>query len=89
MSFAEPSIDDDERPVAQIEWWKARDGQQSSDPTKLAEGDRDCQRGRTPRRLLAGEAAVELTEEKAAQRRGQGDADRARWTSMAHDDAER
>lgn len=88
MPFADPSIDDyDERRAEQIEWWKDQSGQQPNDPAKLADALVEiASEEESPRRFIAGEDAIELAEEKAAQLQEQTDAYPDLSTSMAYDD---
>lgn len=66
--YAEPSISDyDERRAKQLEFWKAQNGKQGGDPTKLAQAllaivDRE----RPPARFIAGADAVGGVEQKIA-----------------------
>jgi NAD(P)-dependent dehydrogenase (short-subunit alcohol dehydrogenase family) len=86
-NFADASIADyDERRVAQIEFWKSQNGQQSGDPAKLAQAlITIASQDPPPRRFIAGADAVATAEQVVADLRAQIDAERDLSTSLAFD----
>ena len=86
-NYAKASIADyDERRAAQLEWWKAQNGQQSGDPVKLAQAlITIASKEQPPRRFIAGADAIGLAEQKVADLQAQIDAYRDLSKSMAYD----
>ena len=86
-NYAEPSIEDyDERRAQQLEFWKAQNGQQSGDPTKLARAlILIASQDPPPRRFIAGADAIATAEQKIADLKAQIDAERDLSTSLAFD----
>ena len=86
-NYAEPSIEDyDERRAKQLEFWKAQNGKQSGDPSKLARAliiiaSQEPQ----PHRFVAGADAIATAEQKIADLKAQIDANRDLSTSLAFD----
>jgi NAD(P)-dependent dehydrogenase (short-subunit alcohol dehydrogenase family) len=88
-TFAELSIDDyAQRTHEIIPQWEAMNGQQAGDPAKLARALVELADSDEPAlRWVAGEDAVEESENKARLLLAQIDAHRELSTSLAHDDA--
>jgi NAD(P)-dependent dehydrogenase (short-subunit alcohol dehydrogenase family) len=88
-NYAEASIEDyAERNVAQREFWKNMNGQQSGDPAKLAQALLTLAGLRQPPfRFIAGADALAQAEEKLAERQRQIDAHRDLSSSLALDGA--
>jgi len=88
-NYADASIADyDERRAAQLEFWKAQNGQQSGDPAKLARAlITIASQDPPPRRFIAGADAVATAEQVVADLRAQIDAERGLSTSLAFDPA--
>jgi NAD(P)-dependent dehydrogenase (short-subunit alcohol dehydrogenase family) len=86
-NYAEPSIEDyDERRAKQLEFWKAQNGKQSGDPTKLARAIIIiASQEPPPRRFVAGADAINTAEQKIADLKAQLDANRDLSTSLAFD----
>jgi NAD(P)-dependent dehydrogenase (short-subunit alcohol dehydrogenase family) len=86
-NYAEPSIEDyDERRAKQLEFWKAQNGKQSGDPTKLARAIIIiASQEPPPRRFVAGADAINTAEQKIADLKAQLDANRNLSTSLAFD----
>jgi NAD(P)-dependent dehydrogenase (short-subunit alcohol dehydrogenase family) len=86
-TYAEPSIADyAERHAARRAWYEAQNGQQSGDPTKLAQAlVRIASAAQPPRRFIAGADAIGLAEQKVADIQAQINAYRALSTNLAHD----
>jgi NAD(P)-dependent dehydrogenase (short-subunit alcohol dehydrogenase family) len=85
------SVDDyAERSAAQRAWWQAQNGHQSGDPSKLAQALLAITGQRPPpRRLIAGNDAIALAEQKIAELTGQIDSSRHLSVSLAYDVDER
>ena len=85
--YAESSIEDyAERRAEQIEFWKAQNGRQSGDPTKLARAlIMIGSQVPPPRRFVAGTDAVATAEQKVADLKAQIDAERVLSTSLSFD----
>ena len=88
-NFAERTIEDySERRAKQMEFWKGYNGQQSGDPTKLAQALITISgQEKPPLRFVAGADAVDTAEKVAATLRQQTDAYRKLSSSLAYDDA--
>src|SRR3989442_10267869 len=88
-NYAEPSIEDyDERRAKQLEFWKAQNGQQSGDPSKLARAlVVIASQEPPPRRFIAGADAIATAEQQVADLKAQIDANRNLSTSLAFDQA--
>jgi NAD(P)-dependent dehydrogenase (short-subunit alcohol dehydrogenase family) len=86
--YAEPSIDDyAERTAAQLNWWKAQNGQQAGDPDKLAQALMTvASQNPPPRRFIAGADAIALAEQVVADLQKQLNAYRALSSSLAIND---
>ena len=86
-NFAERTIEDySERRAKQMEFWKGYNGQQSGDPTKLAQALITISGlEKPPRRFIAGADAVETAEKVAATLQQQTDAYRELSSSLAYD----
>jgi NAD(P)-dependent dehydrogenase (short-subunit alcohol dehydrogenase family) len=89
-NYATPSIEDyAERNAGQREFWESQNGQQSGDPTKLAEALLTIAgEERPPRRFIAGADAVAQAEEKLVERQEQIDAFRDLSSSLGLDAVE-
>jgi NAD(P)-dependent dehydrogenase (short-subunit alcohol dehydrogenase family) len=85
--YAEPSIADyDERRAPLLEYWRARNGQQSGDPAKLARAlVTIANKEPPPRRFVAGADAIATAEQKVADLKAQIEAYRDLSTSLALD----
>ena len=83
-NYAEPSINDyDERRGPLLEYWKAQNGRQSGDPTKLARALVTIARQEPPpRRFIAGADAIGTAEQKVAALKEDIEFDRALSTSL-------
>ena len=81
------SLEDyDERRAKQLDFWKARNGRQSGDPTKLARAlIIIASQGPPPRRFIAGADAIATAEQKATDLKEQIDANRDLSASLAFD----
>jgi NAD(P)-dependent dehydrogenase (short-subunit alcohol dehydrogenase family) len=88
-NYAEPSIDDyAERTNQTVAAWKAMNGQQGGDPTKLANAlVQLASSDEPPLRWVAGADAVQVVEQKAKDLLAQADAYRELSSNLAHDDA--
>jgi NAD(P)-dependent dehydrogenase (short-subunit alcohol dehydrogenase family) len=88
-NFAEPAIEAyDERRAKQLEFWRAQNGQQSGDPTKLARAlIMVAGQEPPPRRFIAGADAIATAEQKVSDLKAQIDAHRDLSTSLAFDPA--
>jgi NAD(P)-dependent dehydrogenase (short-subunit alcohol dehydrogenase family) len=86
-TYARPSIADyDERRGPLVEYWKAQNGQQSGDPTKLARAlVAIADQNPPPRRFIAGADAIATAEQKIADLKTQIEANRDLSTSLAFD----
>ena len=86
-NYAAPSIADyDERRAAQLEFWKAQNGQQSGDPAKLARAlITIASQEPPPRRFIAGADAIGTAEQVVADLKAQIDAERDLSTSLSFD----
>jgi NAD(P)-dependent dehydrogenase (short-subunit alcohol dehydrogenase family) len=86
-NYAEPSITDyDERRGPLLEYWKAQNGKQSGDPTKLARALMTiASQEPPPRRFIAGADAMATAEQKIAELKAQIEAHRELSTSLAFD----
>ena len=86
-TYAEPSIADyDERRGPLVEYWKAQNGQQSGDPSKLARAlVAIADQNPPPRRFIAGADAIATAEQKIADLKAQIEANRALSTSLTFD----
>src|SRR5687768_8345360 len=86
-NFAERTIEDyNERRAKQVEFWKGYNGQQSGDPTKLAQAlITISSQEKPPRRFIAGADAVGTAEQVAATLQQQTDAYRELSSSLAYD----
>jgi len=86
-NYAEPSIEDyDERRAKQLEFWKAQNGKQSGDPSKLARAlIIIASQEPPPHRFVAGADAIATAEQKIADLEAQIDANRNLSTSLAFD----
>ena len=84
---AEPSIADyDDRRGPLVEYWKAQNGQQSGDPSKLARAlITIANQEQPPRRFIAGADAIATAEQKIAALKAQIEAHRELSTSLAFD----
>jgi NAD(P)-dependent dehydrogenase (short-subunit alcohol dehydrogenase family) len=84
-NYAEPSIEDyAERNASQRKFWDGQNGQQSGDPTKLAQALLAItQEERPPLRFIAGADAIAQAEDKLAERQQQIDAYRELSSSLA------
>lgn len=87
-NFAEPSIEDyDELRAKHLEFWKAQNGRQSGDPTKLARAlVMLAGQEPPPRRFIAGADAVSTAEQVVADLKAQIDAFRDLSASLALDE---
>src|SRR6202045_587678 len=85
--YAEPSIADyDERRGPLVEYWRAQNGRQSGDPTKLARAlITIASQEPPPRRFIAGADAMATAEQKIADLKAEMDANRELSTSLAFD----
>ena len=85
--YAALSIEDyAERRAAQLEFWRAQNGQQSGDPAKLARAlITIASQEPPPRRFIAGADAIATAEQKIADLKAQIDANRNLSTSLAFD----
>jgi NAD(P)-dependent dehydrogenase (short-subunit alcohol dehydrogenase family) len=85
--YAEPSLQEyAERTAAQMEWWKAQNGQQGGDPAKLAQAlVMIANEEQPPRRFIAGADAIATVEQKVKDLQEQIDAYRDLSTSLAFD----
>ena len=83
-NFASPSIADyTDRRFAQIEWWKAQNGEQSGDPVKLAQALLTVASEEPPRRrFIAGADSIGSTEQKVADLQADIDLNRERFVSL-------
>jgi NAD(P)-dependent dehydrogenase (short-subunit alcohol dehydrogenase family) len=88
-NFGELTIEDySERRAKQMEFWKGYNGQQSGDPTKLAQAlVTISSQDKPPRRFIAGADAVETAEKVAATLQQQTAAYRELSSSLAYDKA--
>jgi len=88
-NYAAPSIADyDGRRAAQLEFWKAQNGQQSGDPAKLARAlITIAGQESPPRRFIAGADAIGTAEQVVADLKSQIDAERHLSTSLSFDTA--
>ena len=86
-NYAEPSIEDyDERRAEQLAFWKAQNGRQSGDPSKLARAlIMIASQESPPRRFIAGADAIAGAEQKVAEMKAQIDAYRDLSTSLRFD----
>ena len=86
-TYAEPSIADyDERRGPLVEYWKAQNGHQSGDPSKLARAlVAIADQNPPPRRFIAGADAIATAEQKIADLKAQIEANRALSTSLTFD----
>jgi NAD(P)-dependent dehydrogenase (short-subunit alcohol dehydrogenase family) len=86
-TYARPSIADyDERRGPLVEYWKAQNGQQSGDPSKLARAlVAIADQNPPPRRFIAGADAIATAEQKVADLKAQIEANRDLSTSLAFD----
>src|ERR1700735_2219920 len=86
-NFAERAIEDyNERRAKQMEFWKGYNGQQSGDPSKLAQAlITISSQERPPRRFIAGADAVSTAEQVTATLQQQTDAHRELSCSLAYD----
>src|ERR1700751_2977578 len=86
-NFAERTIEDyNERRAKQMEFWKGYNGQQSGDPTKLAQAlIMISSQEKPPRRFIAGADAVGTAEQVAATLQQQTEAYRDLSSSLAYD----
>jgi NAD(P)-dependent dehydrogenase (short-subunit alcohol dehydrogenase family) len=89
-TYAELFIEDyTERRVAQLEWWKAQNGQQSGDPDKLAQALMTiASQNPPPLRFIAGADAIATAEQTTATLQSQIDAYRDLSTKLAYDSNE-
>jgi NAD(P)-dependent dehydrogenase (short-subunit alcohol dehydrogenase family) len=89
-NFAEPCVEDyDERRTKQLEFWKAQNGQQTGDPTKLARAlITIANQEPPPRRFIAGADAIGTAEQRVADLNAQIAANRDLSTSLAFDDGQ-
>jgi len=87
-NYAEPSIEDyDERRAKQLEFWKAQNGKQSGDPSKLARAlIIIASQEPPPHRFVAGADAIATAEQKIADLKTQIEANRNLSTSLAFDE---
>jgi NAD(P)-dependent dehydrogenase (short-subunit alcohol dehydrogenase family) len=87
-NYAEPSIEDyHERRAQQLEFWKAQNGKQSGDPSKLAQAlITIAGQDPPPRRFIAGADAIATAEQKVADLKAQIDAERHLSMSLAFDE---
>jgi len=87
-NYAEPSIEDyDERRAKQLEFWKAQNGKQSGDPSKLARALIIlASQEPPPHRFVAGADAIATAEQKIADLKTQIEANRNLSTSLAFDE---
>ena len=87
-NYAEPSIEDyNERRAQQLEFWKAQNGSQSGDPSKLARAlITIAGQDPPPRRFIAGADAIGTAEQKVADLKAQMDAERDLSMSLAFDE---
>ena len=85
--YAALSIEDyAERRAAQLEFWRAQNGQQSGDPAKLARAlITIASQEPPPRRFIAGADAIATAEQKIADLKAQIDANRNLSMSLAFD----
>jgi len=83
-SYAEPSIADyDERRAPLLEYWRAQNGRQSGDPTKLAQALLTiASQEPPPRRFIAGADAVATAEQKIADLQADIESNRELSTSL-------
>jgi NAD(P)-dependent dehydrogenase (short-subunit alcohol dehydrogenase family) len=88
-NYAPASIEDyAERNAAQREFWASMNGKQPGDPAKLAQALLTiADQEQPPFRFIAGADAIEVAEEKLAERQQQIDAYRDLSSSLAVDDA--
>ncbi len=86
-NYAKPSINDyDERRGPLLEYWKAQNGRQSGDPTKLARAlVTIASRESPPRRFIAGADAIGTAEQKVVALREDIEYDRELSTSLDFD----
>jgi NAD(P)-dependent dehydrogenase (short-subunit alcohol dehydrogenase family) len=86
-SYAQPSIADyDERRGPLVEYWKAQNGRQSGDPTKLARAFVTiASQVPPPRRFIAGADAIAGAEQKLVDLKAQIESNRELSTSLAFD----
>ena len=87
-NYAEPLIKDyDERRAKQLEFWKAQNGKQSGDPSKLARALIIlASQEPPPHRFVAGADAIATAEQKIADLKTQIEANRNLSTSLAFDE---
>src|SRR3989475_11633497 len=87
-NYAEPSIEDyDERRAKQLEFWKAQNGKQTGDPSKVArELIIIASQEPPPHRFVAGADAIATAEQKIADLKTQIEANRNLSTSLAFDE---
>ena len=87
-NYAEPLIKDyDERRAKQLEFWKAQNGKQSGDPSKLARAlIIIASQEPPPHRFVAGADAIATAEQKIADLKTQIEANRNLSTSLAFDE---
>ena len=83
-SYAEPAIADyDERRAPLLEYWRAQNGRQSGDPTKLAQALLTiASQEPPPRRFIAGADAVATAEQKIADLQADIESNRELSTSL-------
>jgi len=88
-NFASPSIADyTDRRFAQIEWWKAQNGEQSGDPVKLAQALLTVASEEPPRRrFIAGADSIGSAEQKVADLQADIQINRERSPSLSFAEA--
>jgi NAD(P)-dependent dehydrogenase (short-subunit alcohol dehydrogenase family) len=88
-SYAEPSIADyADRHAQRVQWYEAMNGQQSGDPTKLAQAlVMIANQQSPPLRFIAGADAIAVAEQKVQDLQQQIDAYRDLSTSLAREEA--
>ena len=88
-NFASPSIADyTDRRIAQIEWWKAQNGEQSGDPVKLAQALLTVASEEPPRRrFIAGADSIGSAEQKVADLQADIQVNRERSPSLSFAEA--
>jgi NAD(P)-dependent dehydrogenase (short-subunit alcohol dehydrogenase family) len=88
-NFASPSIADyTDRRFAQIEWWKAQNGEQSGDPVKLAQALLTVASEEPPRRrFIAGADSIGSAEQKVADLQADIQVNRERSPSLSFAEA--
>lgn len=86
-NYAAPSIEDyDERRTKQLEFWKAQNGKQSGDPSKLARAlIVIASQEPPPRRFIAGADAIATAEQKVTDLTAQIESNRGLSTSLDFD----